>query len=304
MKWILREGVDFQPEGPNSRGSTFTQLFQVIPAIEPFYMEWEKKYDSSPVYEWMKSVPWVPIAGVILYVVGIFGGQALMKNRKPFDLKWPLAYWNLALSLFSIMGMVRVVPHLIYLTATKGLGVVACGAPEPLYGNAAVGFWVQAFILSKLAELIDTAFIVLRKKPLQFLHWYHHVTVLLFTWFCYTHENPGIIFVAMNYSVHAIMYGYYFLMAIRVRPSWLKPQFITLMQISQMVVGVATAAFYIMKIRAGEECAVDQDLLVACGIMYSTYLYLFCEFAVRRFILGPKKETAPGKAGASKMKAQ
>jgi len=40
---------------------------------------------------------------------------------------------------------------------------------------------------------------------------YHHVTVLLFTWFCYTHENPGIIFVAMNYSVHAIMYGYYFL---------------------------------------------------------------------------------------------
>jgi len=172
MKWILREGIDFQPEGPNSRGSTFTQLFQVIPAIEPFYMEWEKKYDSSPVYEWMKSVPWVPIAGVILYVVGIFGGQALMKNRKPFDLKWPLAYWNLALSLFSIMGMVRVVPHLIYLTATKGLGVVACGAPEPLYGNAAVGFWVQAFILSKLAELIDTAFIVLRKKPLQFLHWY------------------------------------------------------------------------------------------------------------------------------------
>lgn len=37
------------------------------------------------------------------------------------------------------------------------------------------------------------------------------MTVLLFTWFCYTKENPGIIFVAMNYSVHAIMYGYYFL---------------------------------------------------------------------------------------------
>lgn len=32
------------------------------------------------------------------------------------------------------------------------------------------------------------------------------MTVLLFTWFCYTNENPGIIFVAMNYSVHAIMY--------------------------------------------------------------------------------------------------
>jgi hypothetical protein len=49
--------------------------------------------------------------------------------------------------------------------------VVACGAPEPLYGNAAVGFWVQAFILSKIFELVDTAFIVLRKRPLVFLHW-------------------------------------------------------------------------------------------------------------------------------------
>jgi hypothetical protein len=31
------------------------------------------------------------------------------------------------------------------------------------------------------------------------------VTVLLFTWFTYSHENPGIIFIAMNYSVHAVM---------------------------------------------------------------------------------------------------
>ncbi len=107
----------------------------------------------------------------MLYVVGIFGGQKVMASRQPFDLKWPLAYWNLLLSLFSIVGALRVVPHLAYLLATKGPAAVACGAPEPLYGNAAVGFWVQAFILSKLFELIDTAFIVLRKRPLVFLHW-------------------------------------------------------------------------------------------------------------------------------------
>ena len=174
-KFFLTEGVDFKPFGPTARGSTYTQLFQAIPALEPLYMNWEKEYDSSPVYDWMKTVPWVPIVGVVVYVVGIFGGQYLMRNRAPFDLKWPLAYWNLALSLFSIMGMVRVVPHMAYLVATKGMSEVACGAPEPLYGNAAVGFWVQAFILSKLAELIDTAFIVLRKRPLQFLHWYVHL---------------------------------------------------------------------------------------------------------------------------------
>ena len=24
-------------------------------------MGWEKNYNSSPVYEWMKSVPWLPV---------------------------------------------------------------------------------------------------------------------------------------------------------------------------------------------------------------------------------------------------
>jgi hypothetical protein len=161
---------------------------------------------------------------VIVYVVAIFGGQRLMRRREAFDLKYTLAYWNLFLSIFSFIGMARVVPHFLYLMHSRGFHKVACGHPEPLYGNAAVGFWIQAFVLSKLVELVDTAFIVLRKRPLMFLHWYHHVTVLLFTWFCYTNENPGIIFVAMNYSVHAVMYGYYFLEGLKMRPAWLRPQ--------------------------------------------------------------------------------
>lgn len=39
------------------------------------------------------------------------------------------------------------------------------------------------------------------------------------------------------------------------------------MQISQMVVGVGVAVYYIAKLRAGETCAVDKELLIACGVM-------------------------------------
>jgi hypothetical protein len=37
--------------------------------------------------------------------------------------------------------------------------------------SGAGGFWTLAFVLSKLPELGDTAWIVLRKRPLIFLHW-------------------------------------------------------------------------------------------------------------------------------------
>lgn len=37
----------------------------------------------------------------------------------------------------------------------------------------------------QVAELLDTVFIVARKRPLLFLHWYHHISVLVYTWHAY-----------------------------------------------------------------------------------------------------------------------
>ena len=43
----------------------------------------------------------------------------------------------------------------------------------------------------KIPELIDTVFIVLRKKPLIFLHWYHHVTVVLYCWHSFAQRSSA-----------------------------------------------------------------------------------------------------------------
>jgi len=272
-----------------SRDELYTQFFQHFPAVEKFYFDWEKNYHGDKIFYWIQDHPEVPVISVILYILMITLGPKMMENRKAFDLRFPLAYWNLFLSVFSFCGMIRCVPQFFLLMKTDGWQTVTCGAPAPLYGDGAVGFWIQLFVLSKIFELIDTLFIVLRKKPLIFLHWYHHVTVLLFTWFCYACENPGIVFVAMNYTVHSVMYGYYYLMAMKLKPSWMKPQLITFMQISQMVVGVLVAVNYVVTLKAGGDCHVNTNLLWSCAVMYSSYLYLFAKFFVQRFLFPAPK---------------
>ena len=167
-----------------------------------------------------------------------------------------------------------------------------CNDPRISFGTGACGLWVQLFIYSKIPELLDTFFIIARKKPLIFLHWYHHVTVLLFSWHSYATEAPtGLFFVTMNYSVHAVMYGYYYLMAIDAKPKWFNPVIITIAQIAQMIVGTSLCVLsFIILLKGDENCAVKKENVIAGTIMYGSYLYLFCEFAIKRFMPVKKVE--------------
>ena len=147
------------------------------------------------------------------------------------------------------------------------------------------------------SELIDTFFIVVHKKPLIFLHWYHHITVLLYCYHSYvTTSPPGIFFVVMNYSVHASMYGYYFLMAMKMRPKWFNPIIITIFQISQMIVGVAVtlAGFYYFK--TDPTCGIEKENNTAAFVMYGSYLFLFLQFFFGRYFNKKGKTTKKQKS--------
>lgn len=68
---------------------------------------------------------------------------------------------------------------------------------------------VLPFALHFHRELLDTFFIVIHKKKLILLHWYHHVSVLLYCWHSYVYKAPlGILFCVMNYGVHSMYVRY------------------------------------------------------------------------------------------------
>jgi hypothetical protein len=59
-----------------------------------------------------------------------------------------------------------------------GMTHALCHSCNP---DGVAAFWSLAFAISKFVELGDTLFIVLRKRELIFLHYYHHVAVLVYT---------------------------------------------------------------------------------------------------------------------------
>lgn len=245
-------------------------------------MPFEETFDAVKSTVWMQNNWTHSMTFSAAYVVAIFGIKKLMEPRKPFALDTPLFLWNLLLAVFSIWGFARMTPEWLWSWKDNSFEYSICVAS---YAQGVTGFWTEMFAMSKVAELIDTGFIVLRKKPLIFLHWYHHITVLMYTWHAYKdHTASGRWFIWMNYGVHSVMYTYYALRAARMRVPKPLAMTITVLQILQMVMGVyIELSIYFIK-SAGGECQQTSENMGFCFGIYFTYFLLFCHFFYNAYI--------------------
>ena len=156
-----------------------------------------------------------------------------------------------------------------------------------------LALWSYVFAISKLIELGDTAFIVLRKTPLSFLHCYHHISVLVFTWYGVQSGNPGVCywFCCMNYTIHSLMYTYYAFKASGVKFPSRVSGIITLLQITQMFMGIyLNILAFVSKHHSDMKCGFHSDLLCFGMFMYVSYALLFVNFFYERYLRKTKNK--------------
>ncbi|KAK1166572.1 elongation of very long chain fatty acids protein 6-like isoform X1 [Acipenser oxyrinchus oxyrinchus] len=249
--------------------------------------DFERSFDERPAIEWMKENWSKSFVFSALYAAVIFGGQQFMKERQKLELRKPLVLWSLSLAVFSIIGAVRTGWYMLYILDTSGFKQSVCD--QSFYSGPVSKFWAYAFVLSKAPELGDTVFIVLRKQRLIFLHWYHHITVLLYSWYSYKDRVAGGgWFMTMNYLAWQLMYSYYAAAAACGCPPL--AMLITTTQIAQMVMGLVVSGLVFFWMQDGR-CFSYLDNILWASLMYLSYLFLFLSFFYQTYIKGGSRSS-------------
>ncbi len=229
---------------------------------------------------WPDNHSFFVIAG-FLYCPLLYLSIKLMKNFSPFNLRFPLFIWNLTIGLLSALGAYNVLPWIYQDLQKNNFNDHMCDHGNAFTSNAA--FYVAVFNATKIFEWIDTLFLVLRKKKIIFLHWFHHIITYLYCWhathFSYRSDASGFWFAGINLFVHAIMYSYYALTSIGIKlPISI---FVTFIQTFQMLIGLFVLIFCINNCEVSWERNWHGHLFA--GFMYLSYLILFTQIFISKY---------------------
>jgi len=259
-----------------------------------------EEYDFGRSKRWLMNHEGVLLKCVAAYIVAIFGIKFVMTDRKPFGLQTLLAVWNALLAVFSIAGFVRMTPTMFKVISEKGLSYTYTDISE-LFTDKTAGYWAFVWCVSKIPELIDTLFIVVRKKPLMFMHWYHHALTGYFSFVTFYEDNAYMIWVVwLNYFIHSWMYAYYCARALNYK---IPPQFAQLLTGAQIVQFMITHAvmgalqYEVLTSKTNRSYAVTFKGFAIGAFMEVTYLMLWFRFYYISYIGGGGKKYLTHKNG-------
>ncbi|KAI9723048.1 MAG: hypothetical protein M1812_001497 [Candelaria pacifica] len=241
-------------------------------------------------------------AVLVAYYLVVFGGREFMKNRPAYQINALFKIHNLYLTIISGVLLVLFIEQLLPTVWRHGIFYAICdkngGWTKPL-----VTLYYLNYV-TKYIELIDTVFLFLKKKPLTFLHTYHHgATALL----CYTQliglTSVSWVPITLNLMVHVVMYWYYFQSARGIRIWW--KEWITRLQIAQFVIDLGFVYFasytyftstYFHDMPNYGKCAGEEFAAFAGMGILSSYLLLFISFYLATYKKSGRRGTGAKRA--------
>ncbi len=266
-----------------------TALRSLHEALQPLYEEIQANYSIQYTAGFTAQFWYVPYIACGFYLLAVYLGTSWMSARKPYSFRLLLVLWNLILSVVSIMGAYVLVPDLWRYFVERGYLNTVC--TTAIHEKPMLSFWSLLFVVSKIFEFGDTFFIVVRKTPLHFLHWYHHVTVCIFSWYSLSLRSAASHwFCAMNFVVHSVMYSYYLLKALKISIPTIVATGITLLQLVQFVLGFAVTVAATQQYMSGRQCFTDAYHLTLGLVIYGSYFLLFSRFFYQKYLVKPTRK--------------
>jgi len=129
------------------------------------------------------------------------------------------------------------------LTGDKVVTLYQDGCPSPVFDSKLFMWAAWSFYYSKYVEYLDTAWLVLKGKPVSFLQTFHHLGAPWDVYLGIMLQNEGLwIFMGFNAFIHTVMYTYFGITAAGF--AYPAKFLITAMQICQFVIGFAVVYPY------------------------------------------------------------
>ncbi|KAL9653689.1 hypothetical protein ABK040_009163 [Willaertia magna] len=256
-----------------------------------FYPDYVKnfsfEYGETPLSHWS-----IPLIACSVYLIVIYSLRAVVgkptpedrnapkKEKKGLDFITVFAFFhNAFLCILSLCMATGATVDAIKLSAENDFSIssVVCD-PTGITTKGPINFWTWIFYLSKFYELIDTVLMVIKKRPLTFLHVYHHVITLILVYIGLMDKmSLQWIAVLTNGGIHVIMYYYFALTTLSINVWWKK--YITQIQILQFVLDLIIPQIYLYYIYIAEmKCYGSVSVMwFGEGVIFS-FLLLFIQF--------------------------
>ncbi|KDR69578.1 hypothetical protein GALMADRAFT_271961 [Galerina marginata CBS 339.88] len=259
----------------------------------------------APLYSYVKgatplSTDGAVVTALIAYLGIIFSIQAFMKTRQPLKLTALFQLHNVMLTSGSLILLVLMLEEILPIIWNHGFHNALCG--EQAWTARMECYYLINYYF-KYLELLDTVFLVLKKKPLQFLHVFHHSATALL---CYTQLNGKTSIswavITLNLAVHVVMYYYYYATAGGAKFWWKK--YLTTMQITQFVIDLGLVYFGTYELLAFTRypslptlgnCSGSEGAAVFGCALLTSYLGLFINFYFQTY----KKPASTKKASSN-----